>query len=115
VGGRSFAPEFSHIGDLVHAGRPTTFPAVDPLVRRGVRPRRLLTAAALGAVVGIAVLALLGDSATPIVLVVTVPVALLALVAWVVSVVYLRTERGQRSVQEYSAEREAKRRRDTRS
>jgi uncharacterized membrane protein YdjX (TVP38/TMEM64 family) len=86
---------------------------VDPLVKRGVRPRRLLTAAALGAVVGIVVIALLGDSAAPIVLVVTIPVALLALLGWVVSVVYLRTERGQRKVQEYTAERESKRRPDT--
>lgn len=88
---------------------------MDPLVKRGVRPRRLLTAAAIGAVVGIVVIALLGDSATPIVLVVSIPVAVLALVAWIVSVLYLRTEGGQRKVQQYLAERDAKRRPDTRS
>jgi hypothetical protein len=66
-------------------------------------------------VVAIVVIALLGDSAARIVLVLTIPVALLALMGWVVSVVYLGTERGQRKVQAYLAERESKPRPDTRS
>jgi uncharacterized membrane protein YdjX (TVP38/TMEM64 family) len=92
-----------------------TFAAVDPLVRRGLRPRRLLAAVAIGVAVGLVVVALLGDSATAIVLVVAIPIVVLALVGWVVTVLYLRTDRGQGMVQEHLAEREAKRRPDTRA
>ena len=83
---------------------------VDPLVRRGLRPRRLLMSAAIGVIVAIAVIALAGAAGGRILLYVAIPAGVIAIAGWVFSVLYLRTEGGQRKVQEYLAKRESQRR-----
>jgi hypothetical protein len=85
-------------------------PCVDPLVQRGLRPRRLLVSAAIGVIVAVAVIALAGNAGGKILLYVAIPIGVIAIAGWIASVLYLRTEGGQRKVQEYLAKRESPRR-----
>lgn len=73
---------------------------VDPPVRKGLRPGRLVAGAMVGAVVAVLAISLAGESAAVVVIIVGSALTVLFLVAWIASVLYLRTERGRAAREE---------------
>jgi peptidoglycan/LPS O-acetylase OafA/YrhL len=78
---------------------------MDPLVREGFRSRRLLTGAAIGALIAVIVIVLAGSGSTAVIVIVGAALAVLFVVAWIASVLYLRTDRGRAARDEYLARR----------
>jgi peptidoglycan/LPS O-acetylase OafA/YrhL len=78
---------------------------MDPLVREGLRPRRLIRGTVVGVAIAAIVIVLVGSGSVLVVVYVGAALALLLLVAWVGSVLYLRTERGRAARAEYLAKR----------
>jgi hypothetical protein len=79
---------------------------MDPLVREGLRPRRILRGVGVGLVIAVLVVALAGSGGEVVVIYVGVALAVVFLAAWVGSVLYLRTERGRVARDEYLAKRQ---------
>jgi hypothetical protein len=76
---------------------------MDPFIRKGVRPQRLLAGAAIGALTAVLVIAIAGAWGAVVLVVVGVPLTVVFVVGWVASVVYLRSERGRVARDEYLA------------
>jgi uncharacterized membrane protein len=79
---------------------------VDPLVRKGLQPRRLASGAVAGVVIAVISILMLGSEEGPrIVSYVGVTLAVVLTVPWILSVLYLRTGRGRSARDEYLARR----------
>ena len=78
---------------------------MDPLMREGLRSHRLLAGAAIGALIAVIVIVLAGSGSAAVVGIVGAAMALLFVVSWNASVLYLRTDRGGAARDEYLASR----------
>ena len=78
---------------------------MDPLVRDGFRWRRLVAGAAIGALLAVIVIVLVESESAAVVVIVGAALAVLFVVAWITSVLYLRTDRGRAARDEYLARR----------
>jgi ATP/ADP translocase len=78
---------------------------MDPLVREGFRWRRLLAGAAIGALLAVIVIVLAGSASATVVVIVGAALVLLFVVAWIASVLYLRTDRGRAARDAYLVRR----------
>ena len=79
---------------------------MDPLVREGLRPRRVIRGVVVGVLIAVLVIVLAGSGGALVVVYVGAALALVLLAAWVASVLYLRTERGRAARDEYLAKRQ---------
>jgi hypothetical protein len=78
--------------------------AVGPLLRMGLEPRRLASGAVLGVVIGlISLLPLASEEGPKAVGYVGVALMVALTAPWILSVLYLRTERGQAARDEHQA------------
>jgi hypothetical protein len=75
--------------------------AVDPLVRKGLEPRRLASGAVVGVVIGVISALLVGSEGHKSVYYVGIALAIALTAPWILSVLYLRTERGRAAREEY--------------
>jgi peptidoglycan/LPS O-acetylase OafA/YrhL len=75
-------------------------------VRKGLEPRRLASGAVVGGVIGVMSILMLGSEGPKAVFYVGVALMVLLTAPWILSVLYLRTERGRVSRHEYLARRE---------
>jgi peptidoglycan/LPS O-acetylase OafA/YrhL len=80
--------------------------AVDPLLRKGLEPRRLASGAVFGLVIGVISALLVGSEGHESVYYVGIALAIALTAPWILSVLYLRTERGRVAREEYPARRE---------
>jgi peptidoglycan/LPS O-acetylase OafA/YrhL len=79
---------------------------VDPLVRKGLEPRRLASGAVFGVVIGVISALLVGSEGHKSVYYVGIALAIALTAPWILSVLYLRTARGRAAREEYLARRE---------
>ena len=68
---------------------------MDPLVRKGLEPRRLASGAIGGVVIGVASILMLGSEVDRVVPYVGLALAVALTAPWILSVLYMRTERGR--------------------
>jgi hypothetical protein len=68
---------------------------VDLLVRKGLEPRRLASGAVAGVVIGVISILMLGSEGPRAVVYVGVALMVLLTAPWMISVLYLRTDRGR--------------------
>jgi UDP-N-acetylmuramyl pentapeptide phosphotransferase/UDP-N-acetylglucosamine-1-phosphate transferase len=78
---------------------------MDPLVREAFRWRRLLASAAIGALLAVIVIVLAGSASATVLLIVGTALAVFFALAWIASVLYLRTDRGRAARDAYLARR----------
>jgi peptidoglycan/LPS O-acetylase OafA/YrhL len=79
---------------------------VDPLVAKWlVEPRRLASGAVLGVLIGVLSIFLLGSEGHDVVSYIGVGLMVVPTAPWIVSVLYLPTERGRAARDEYLARR----------
>jgi hypothetical protein len=78
---------------------------VDPLVRKGLEPSRLAGGAVGGVVIGIGSILMLDSEAPRVMAYVGLALAVFLTAPWILSVVYLRTERGRAARDEHLARR----------
>jgi hypothetical protein len=78
---------------------------VNPLVRRGLEPRRLASGAVGGIVIGVISVLMLGAEGPKALFYIGVALMVVLTAPWILSVVYLRTERGRTARDEYLAGR----------
>jgi hypothetical protein len=79
---------------------------VDRLVRKGLEPRRLASGAVFGVVIGVVSTGMVGTEGPQVVAYIGIALAIALTVPWILSVLYLRTERGRAARDEYLASRE---------
>jgi peptidoglycan/LPS O-acetylase OafA/YrhL len=87
--------------------------AVDPLVRKGLEPRRLASGAVFGLLIGVVSTLLVGSEGHQSVYYIGIALAIALTAPWILSVLYLRTGRGQAARDEYLARREQSHGHDT--
>jgi peptidoglycan/LPS O-acetylase OafA/YrhL len=80
--------------------------AVDPLVRKGLEPRRLASGAVFGVVIGVLSALLVGSEGHKSIYYVGIALAIALVAPWILSVLYLRTERGRAAREESLTRRE---------
>jgi hypothetical protein len=95
---------FRSLSDVRHDSR------MDPLVREGLRPHRLIRGGVAGVLIAVLVIVLAGADGAVLVVWVGAALVVVFLAAWVGSVLYLRTERGRAARDEYLAKRQRTRR-----
>jgi hypothetical protein len=77
--------------------------AVVPFVRRGLEPRRLASGAVAGVVIGVISILMLGSEGPKALFYIGVALMVVLTAPWILSVLYLRTERGRAARDEHLA------------
>lgn len=98
------------LGPAAVVGRTSQDGPVDPLVRKRLEPRRLASGAVLGVVIGVPSILLLGSEGPKAVFYIGVALMVALTAPWIVSVLYLRTERGRAARDECLARQRQSRR-----